>query len=290
MQIDFTKEWQKVYITPEMAEELMKKNVGNRKIRNGRVKKYERAMKAGLWDEKSSIPIYITSTGIVKDGQHRLLAIIESGKAILTPIVIVSEKAHGYDQNGVRNAVDSARMQGVLMPSKSNEIISEIFLEKIKQLGEIPEDARVQYFLNHESDLLRADQITDSIHKATTLTRNAAFGLLAYSVIRYNENIDDLLAFQKIINSGFGLGEKRDYTAITARNQLLSLKISSLKSSGYTGGRIPKHYRRNIIHHAFYDYTNNVSRKKSYNDESFDYYVKRIISDDDAEIKRLIEF
>jgi hypothetical protein len=75
-----------VLVTPEMAREMLQKNVNNRSIRVARVMMYANDMKAGKWRDNPQ-PIMISESGTITDGQHRLHAVIESGCTVNTAIV-----------------------------------------------------------------------------------------------------------------------------------------------------------------------------------------------------------
>ena len=72
-------------ITPEFASELLKMNIGNRKI-NHQKDNYSYMMKNGEWKENGE-PIIVDVNGFVKDGQHRLSAVIESNYSYLCPVI-----------------------------------------------------------------------------------------------------------------------------------------------------------------------------------------------------------
>ena len=69
-------------ITPEVAEFFLKSNHGNRKISPVTVRAYAHDMFNGNWDENVGSPISIDEDGVLRNGQHRLQAIVESGKPI----------------------------------------------------------------------------------------------------------------------------------------------------------------------------------------------------------------
>jgi len=77
-------------ITPEKAKEYLKKNVNNPRGTNslnlGTVRALADAMSAGLW-ELNGEAIEFDSNGFLKNGQHRLAAIIKSGKTIETVVI-----------------------------------------------------------------------------------------------------------------------------------------------------------------------------------------------------------
>lgn len=66
-------------IGPDLAAKMLEQNQHNRNISERKVKEYARDMKEGRWMENSS-SIAIDPNGNLFNGQHRLWAIIESGK------------------------------------------------------------------------------------------------------------------------------------------------------------------------------------------------------------------
>jgi hypothetical protein len=70
-----------ILITPEMAKEMLKKNVSNRAIRKVVVKGYADDMLAGAW-RTTHQGIAFNSNGDLVDGQHRLSAIVLANKPI----------------------------------------------------------------------------------------------------------------------------------------------------------------------------------------------------------------
>ena len=72
-------------ITPEIAAKLLsRKHPRNRKLKDGVVERYAKAMADGHWkDAISSQPISISADGFVQDGHHRLNAIIKATPPII---------------------------------------------------------------------------------------------------------------------------------------------------------------------------------------------------------------
>lgn len=73
-------------ITPAVAEEWLGHNTWNRKISERLVLTYAETMKEGEW-RLNGEPIIFDEKGRLQSGQHRLLAVIESGVAIKSVIV-----------------------------------------------------------------------------------------------------------------------------------------------------------------------------------------------------------
>ena len=66
-----------VWVTPQMAEEILNKNTYNRPLRIGVVEKYTRDLIANEWMKNGST-IVIATDGTLLDGQHRLFAVCEA--------------------------------------------------------------------------------------------------------------------------------------------------------------------------------------------------------------------
>lgn len=70
-----------VNVTPKMAQKWLEKNSKNRAIINNSVKSFSRQMSEGKWVFNGD-PIRFDDKGELIDGQHRLEAVIMSGKTI----------------------------------------------------------------------------------------------------------------------------------------------------------------------------------------------------------------
>lgn len=75
-----------VQITPKYAKELLAANTHNRKVTQTRVRLWAEAMRRGEWVMNAE-PIKIAEDGTILDGQHRLLACVQSGDTFPSMIV-----------------------------------------------------------------------------------------------------------------------------------------------------------------------------------------------------------
>lgn len=73
--------FQPVDVTPAMAKEFLKKNNANRTVRTRTVSALASAIQRGEW-KLSHQAIAFDPDGNLLDGQHRLLAIVESGRTV----------------------------------------------------------------------------------------------------------------------------------------------------------------------------------------------------------------
>ena len=108
-----TKDSAVVTITPEIAKELLKHNVGNRKINQANVKRIAEDMIAGDY-KLNGETIKIYEDGTLADGQHRLMACVLSGVPFETYIIkgIKKDVLPTIDAGKQRSLVESLNMIG----------------------------------------------------------------------------------------------------------------------------------------------------------------------------------
>lgn len=112
-----------ITLTPELAKELLKNNVGNRKLTNYK-NHYSMLMASGLWKENGE-PIIVDSNGFVKDGQHRLNACIIANHSFKVPLItgVDPDVMDTIDTGKNRSLSDVLELNGF---SHSNELGSVI--------------------------------------------------------------------------------------------------------------------------------------------------------------------
>jgi hypothetical protein len=100
-------------ITPQQAEALLKSNVDNRKVRPKVVTKYAEDMRDGNW-ALNGATIAISDTGIVIDGQHRLLGCVEAGVPFTTVVIrgVAFQARETLDTGSKRTFSDVLRWRG----------------------------------------------------------------------------------------------------------------------------------------------------------------------------------
>jgi hypothetical protein len=122
----------KILITPSLAKTFLEANVCNRKIKEKVVIKYASDMQKDLWIEDTFEPIKFSKTGKLLDGQHRLLAVVKSNKAVNFHIVdnLKEEIFSVLDSGTKRNASDVFGISGIKNATLIPAIIS--FYNRIK--------------------------------------------------------------------------------------------------------------------------------------------------------------
>ena len=150
-------------ITPEMATAYMKKNTNNPRGKSSLsrriVKQYAEDMSAGLW-QLNGEAIMFDEDGYLKNGQHRLAAIILSGKTVEMCVIRgVANDANIFDigwkrtiTQMVNNGVESNFECNSAIASAAGIIVNEF--KPTKGQGR-----HMQYIRDHISEFERAYRI-----------------------------------------------------------------------------------------------------------------------------------
>lgn len=156
-------------ITPQKAKIYLEKNnsdeYNNRSVYQPKVDQYARDMKNGDW-RLNGETIIISKSGRTMDGQHRLLAVIQSGVTIQSYVI------HGVDDEVFasigtgkpRTSADAAHIAGFQHASKISAIVkfvlnfqkgqySQASLAYSKGKKAITNEAVVEYIRRHEESL-----------------------------------------------------------------------------------------------------------------------------------------
>jgi len=96
-----------VSVTPEIAQRWLRGNTVNRKIRQGKVNQYASDMSAGRWTHSADM-ICFTTDSKLSNGQHRLLAVIQSNTTITFAVQrnVPLEAMVNMDTGAARSASD----------------------------------------------------------------------------------------------------------------------------------------------------------------------------------------
>lgn len=104
-------------ITPAMAKDMLKRNPLNRNIRERHLKRLEKSIKDDQWQENGQ-GILIAKDGTIIDGQHRLTAVVNTKKSIVSLVVRNLSPAvkETIDLGAQRTCADHLKMQGYTGP------------------------------------------------------------------------------------------------------------------------------------------------------------------------------
>ncbi|AUR91844.1 hypothetical protein NVP1165O_44 [Vibrio phage 1.165.O._10N.261.51.B7] len=108
----------KIKITPEMAKEILKKNIKNRKLNKSHVSRLASEMLSGNWSYTGDA-IKVSTDDVLVDGQHRLEAIIVSGVSVDIELItgVSSDSFSKIDSGLKRTAGQVVQMSGMKNPN-----------------------------------------------------------------------------------------------------------------------------------------------------------------------------
>lgn len=117
-----------VYITPEIAKHYLSYNTKNRTKSDKSVTFLTQQMQKGLFIENGESIVFDKNMKLT-DGQHRLMAIIKSGKSYHIPVVkgVNVKSMATYDTGKNRSASDVLSINGYLYPNLISAFIKLIY-------------------------------------------------------------------------------------------------------------------------------------------------------------------
>jgi len=120
-------EFKKMLITPNIAKEMLEKNVSNRRVNHHIVNQYSSDMTKGQWKIDTGEVIKVSKTNIILDGQHRLLAIVKSNIPIYFHIAynVEDNVFDVLDTGKIRNTTDIFKINGIQKDCLIPSIISQ---------------------------------------------------------------------------------------------------------------------------------------------------------------------
>lgn len=218
-------------ITPEIAKKMLETAETNRYLSKGVSQAYANDMSQRNWCEKSSSAISFDEDGVLRDGQHRLTAVINSGENIKTWVCRGVSSDAIFDSGRKRSTADqimiqcpelekvykTTRYQGVVRPLISGWNRRYVTSSEIIDFTKEHKDILDGFFL-------RIPQST--VAKISTVTVHLAL-FTAYCA---GESMDGILEFYEILCSGMGTKEEH-HPIICYRNYLKDSQVIASTTS-----------------------------------------------------------
>lgn len=219
-------------LTPEMAANLLESNDCNRKISKSLVSVYARDILDGNWDEYVGVAISIDENGVLRDGQHRCAAVVESGKSINVWICRNVSEDGMYDNNRKRSQSDQISIMRSDLESiyRSTRVISviRILIQNESYQGTkaaISAKQIIDYIDKHKADM---DVFFKSMPSGTVPKISLA-GVYVSLYLAYlgGVDIEQITDYYDILVSGMSSSEV-EYPIIAYRNYLLNTTMKNI--------------------------------------------------------------
>jgi len=261
-----------IEITPELAKDLLKRNVNNRSLSQKKLKIYVEDMKNGKWVLNGET-IQFNKKGELINGQHRLTAVILSGVTIQVLIVTGVEDDRAFatiDQGLMRGAHTVLQLKGVKNAKRMESISKKLLIwdttenkENFSTLSgkSFSITTIAEYYEDHQEEI---DFVYDQFKDAPILRTCKAFtGVFVALTICYRYNPKDTLTFIEKFKTGANLSENHPILLLrnklthrtvkeTGRRWELEVMAMIIKSfNNYVSGKTSRLLRWNIENEKF---------------------------------------
>lgn len=218
--------YKEVTITPQMAKEMLKKNCINRPLSQNTINAYAYDMKEGNWDKDSDSAISFDTEGKLRNGQHRLNAIIKAGVPVTTQVCYGCSPDAIFDAGRRRSDRDQLNIVRSDLPAsmRSTRFISMVRILVTTEQGTMNVGAKItsgqisQYIDDHYDRLSEFAPMMQSCVSKITITPVFYSLYLAYCD---GISLEDISHFLSVLRTGMAEGSI-DYPIIAYRNYLLS--------------------------------------------------------------------
>lgn len=214
-------------ITPEIAEKLLAQNSSNRKVSQRNLDVIKESMSRGEWVLNGEA-IKVDRKGKVLDGQHRLMACLETGTTFKTLVVygLPDAAQDSMDTGKSRTLADVLSIRGYKNAAALAAIVVAIMRAErwgiragaINQRGNPITIKQAMARIEVEPDLTELPTIVMQHPRVGISSRTA--GLLYYVLTGIDPD-DAQYFFDKLLT---GEGLERGNPILTLRNQLINLK------------------------------------------------------------------
>ena len=173
-----------IFVTRDIAQRWLNRNTRNRKVNQRKLRKYVRDMAAGNWHFTGD-SMKFAPDGTLLDGQHRLLAIVETGATIPVLVVqnILDEAQKHMDTGAARTAADALSIRG----EQHSSILAAAARLALGMAAELPDPgkydpthAEIEKFVDENPSIHEAAQFASSVARRT----DCPPALVAYSYWR----------------------------------------------------------------------------------------------------------
>ena len=153
-------------IPPDLAAKWLKRNHINRPLQRRHVVHYVNAIKAGEWDDANGETIIFSDEHDLMDGQHRLTAVVEAKRTIVSLVVFgVSTKKRGSIDTGAKRQLGD--YLGMHSMKNARQLASILATLHAYETGELLSRQRGKSFTSYgEADIFC--QAHPGIHEACT--------------------------------------------------------------------------------------------------------------------------
>lgn len=222
-------------ITPETAAVMLQLNKNNRPVSTRQVKALAKEIKEGRWQINGDTITFADDRLV--DGQHRLMAIIESGIPITTFVVrgVASESFLTKDSGRKRTPGDALAISGVINSLSVAAAIKQVWIYSktgiLDTTGSAPSTSVLIEFFEQNTSIVKSVQL---VGKKTKLVHNSLLTALHYLFTQKDQSAADQFVNDLI----YGANLDPSDPVFMLRSRLVDNFSSTLKLPYYSLGAL----------------------------------------------------
>ena len=239
-------------ITPEIASKYLTHNEHNPRKNTNRnqIEAYARDMTAGKWFANGE-PIVFDANGDLKDGQHRLMAIVKANVPVYMFVIRGVDPSYTtFDYGMIR------RMSQELGVSRNVEVTASLIVSNAYAIKKPSKGIVRDYMINHREMINKAIALSQiGGTKSVGLKRDVYSAI--YLMLRCGENENEINQFMRVVNTQFMLTERESSSAIVLFKYLNEQKITRAERGAALVGM-------EIVIAAYTDFSKGEKRTRAY--------------------------
>lgn len=216
-------EMQLISVTPELAKSWLERNTNNRPLSKWTVTQYANEMNAKTWRHPTGEPLIFDTNGVIQQGQHRLNALVLSGKTIEFWVLFNADPDdfRVIDSGKKRSVRDVIMMQGGKNAAVAAAAARLICLQKVGANGlswdetKLTRSEIVEFHEAHFEALQAAAKIGKNLTRVVRISPSQFAAVYAHVHI-ISDEINKLNEFVDDVTNGFML--PKDSAALALRN------------------------------------------------------------------------
>lgn len=209
-------------IGPAEAKTLLAENRNNRNVRQRHVDLLALEMKTGRWVYNGQ-DILQASTGRILDGQHRLLAVVQSGETVPMGVKTGLDEASyaTIDQGVKRSAADDLRASGVENANRvaASARLALLWMRGLPQKGGVLAKTEIGEFVRNHPAL---GEIVTTVGQLRVLIPSAALAAVGWMALHDERHSEAWSEFVSKLRSGADLEDGSPILVL--RNTALNLR------------------------------------------------------------------
>ncbi|NJL50559.1 MAG: hypothetical protein HC909_02430 [Blastochloris sp.] len=217
------------------APVMLEHNTGNRSVMIATIRRYAADMKAGRW-LNSGEPIIFSRSGILNDGQHRLMACVEAGVPFLSDVRFGIDRAAFAVTNShnKRRPGDVLSILGEKSPRSLAAALNWVYRYERGLPGSLSHyvtNSDVEFHLQRHPEIRRSCDIGQRLNSATRFISPAVSSALHYIFARRDRAAAD--AFFEFLLDGVGATRHKDPRVILRKKLTENLSATAKLSDVY---------------------------------------------------------